>query len=185
MKVFILTKKSLAAIAVVACLAVALVVAVAMVPSTVETAATERRLPIYGVDRGGEKIASLSFDAAWGNEDTQQLIDTLHKYNVAATFFVVGQWVDKYPESVKALADAGEEVMNHSDTHPHMPTLTEAKMAEQITACDEKIQKITGIKPILFRPPYGDYSNTLVDTVKSTGHYCIQWSVDSLDTRIM
>jgi peptidoglycan/xylan/chitin deacetylase (PgdA/CDA1 family) len=94
---------------------------------------------------------------------------------------VVGQWVDKYPESVKALSDAGNEVMNHSDTHPHMPTLSRDEMLKQITTCDEKIEKITGKKPILFRPPYGDYNNTLIETLESSGHYPIQWTVDSLD----
>ena len=62
--------------------------------------AAKRVLPIYSVQRD-DRVVSLSFDAAWGNEDTQMLIDILNKYNVHATFFVVGEWVDKYPESVK------------------------------------------------------------------------------------
>ncbi|MDR3645660.1 MAG: polysaccharide deacetylase family protein, partial [Clostridia bacterium] len=128
-----------------------------------------------------EKVASLTFDAAWGNEDTQTLINTLRRYNVKATFFVVGAWVDKYPESVKELNDAGEEVMNHSNSHPHMPTLSRTDMLNEITACDNKIKAITGKTPILFRPPYGDYNNALIEALTSSGHYCIQWDVDSLD----
>ena len=88
-----------------------------------------RQLPIYCVQRD-QKLAAISFGAAWGNEDTQQLIDILDRYNIKATFFVVGQWVDKYPESVKALHDAGHEVMNHSNTHAHYPQLS----ADQVTA---------------------------------------------------
>jgi polysaccharide deacetylase family sporulation protein PdaB len=140
----------------------------------------KRDLPIYCVDKQ-EKVISISFDAAWGNEDTQELIDILAKYNVKTTFFVVGGWVDKYPESVQALHDAGHEIMNHSNTHPHMTQLSTEKMKEEIKKCDDKIQAITGKKPFLFRPPYGDYNDKLVQTCREMGHYTIQWDVDSLD----
>lgn len=181
MKVIILTKRSLIAGAMVVCLAVVLVAAVVkLVPAAVEAAQSARRLPVYSVDGRG-KTVSLSFDAAWGNEDTQTLINILGKYKVHATFFVVGEWVDKYPESVKALSKAGEEVMNHSDTHPHMTKLSRADMLKQINACDDKVEKVTGKRPTLFRAPFGDYNNALVEAVSETGHTCIQWDVDSLD----
>ena len=138
-------------------------------------------LPIYCVDKGDEKICAISFDAAWGNEDTEILIDILDEYDVKTTFFVVGSWVDKYPESVKALHDAGHEVMNHSDSHPHMTHLSVDNMKKEVQGCDEKIEKITGEKPFLFRPPYGDYDSKVIDTLADLGHYTIQWSVDSLD----
>lgn len=97
------------------------------------------------------------------------------------TFFVVGAWVDKYPDSVKALVAAGHEVCNHSNTHPHMPKLSKQEMAKQITECNNKIEAVTGVKPLLFRPPYGDYSNDVINTVNDLGMYPIQWDVDSLD----
>ncbi|MBR2112711.1 MAG: polysaccharide deacetylase family protein, partial [Helicobacter sp.] len=81
-------------------------------------------MPVYCVERE-EKIVALSFDAAWGNEDTQTLIDILNKYGINTTFFVVGDWVDKFPESVKALHDAGNEIMNHSSDHAHFSRLSE------------------------------------------------------------
>lgn len=184
MKVIILTKRSLIAGAMVVCLAIVLVAAVVkLVPAAVEAAQSTRRLPVYSVDGRG-KTVSLSFDAAWGNEDTQTLINILGKYKVHATFFVVGEWVDKYPESVKALSSAGEEVMNHSNTHPHMPQLSRADMLAQIKACDDKVEKVTGKRPTLFRAPFGDYNNTLVDTVSETGHTCIQWDVETFDTNV-
>lgn len=117
----------------------------------------------------------------WGNEDTSQLIDILAKYDVKATFFVVGDWVDKYPESVKQLSDAGHEVMNHSNKHPHMPELSQEKMRAEITECNNKIEAITGVKPILFRAPYGDYNNETIKTIRECGCYPIQWDVDSID----
>jgi len=149
-------------------------------PAIVGVAAATRQLPIYCVKRD-YKVASLSFDAAWGNEDTQQLIDTLALYNIKATFFVVGEWVDKYPESVKALSDAGHEVMNHSDDHAHFNSLTADEIVSNITACNEKIEAITGITPTLFRPPYGEYDDRVITTVRSMGMEPIQWDVDSLD----
>lgn len=142
----------------------------------------QRDLPIYCVQKPEtEKVISISFDAAWGNEDTEKLIEIMDKYKVKTTFFVVGGWVDKYPESVKQLSDAGHEIMNHSNTHPHMTQISTEKMKEEVSKCDEKIQKITGVKPILFRAPYGDYDNKVVQAMRETGHYTIQWDVDSLD----
>ena len=137
-------------------------------------------LPIYCVDTE-KKCVALTFDAAWGNEDTQDLIDTLKKYNAKATFFLVGSWVDKYPESVKALADAGHSIQNHSNSHPNLPQLSTEGITKEITLCNEKIQKITKKCPTLIRPPYGDYSNNVIEAVNGLGMYTIQWDVDSLD----
>ena len=141
---------------------------------------SQKQLPIYCVETDKPYI-SISFDAAWGNEDTEKLIEILEKYNVKTTFFVVGSWVDKYPESVKQLSDAGHEIMNHSNSHPHMTSLTTEQMIEEVKKCDDKIKKITGKKPNLFRAPYGDYDNAVVGTLRECGHYTIQWDVDSLD----
>ena len=143
--------------------------------------ANAKPLPIYCVDTDGEKKACLTFDAAWGNEDTQQLIDILENYGVKATFFVVGEWVDKYPESVKALFDAGHEIMNHSADHAHFTQLSPDQIVADLTACNKKIAQVTGVTPTLFRPPYGDYNDTVINTVNNMPMYPIQWSVDSLD----
>ena len=140
-----------------------------------------RKLPIYCVETDKKQIA-ISFDAAWGNDDTQQLIDILKKYDVPATFFVVGAWVDKYPESVKALSDAGHQIQNHSNTHPHMPQLSKEQMKNEIESCNQKIEAITGKCPTLLRPPYGDYDNSLIEVMESLNMYTIQWDVDSSAT---
>ncbi len=117
----------------------------------------------------------------WGNEDTQQLIDILGQYDVKATFFVVGEWVDKYPESVKALHDAGHEVMNHSNTHAHYPQLSAEEVEADLNACNDKIEAVTGVRPTLVRMPYGDYDDKSVNAVRAIGMEPIQWDVDSLD----
>ena len=149
-------------------------------PAFVGAAATERKLPIYCVQRD-DKVVSLTFDAAWGNEDTQQLIDILGKYKVKATFFVVGDWVEKYPESVKALHDAGHEIMNHSDDHAHFNTLSPEQITANVNACNDKIEALTGVRPSLFRAPYGEYDDKVVGTLTSMNMHTIQWDVDSLD----
>jgi len=177
MKIWVFKKRAILILAVV--LVSALVVGIISVPSVTASTST-RSLPIYCVDSDTKKVA-LTFDAAWGNEDTEELISILAKYNVKATFFVVGEWVDKYPESVKALHDAGHDVMSHSNHHDHMPTLSVDKIIADLTAVNEKISNVTGITPNLFRAPYGDYDNKVIDTVSSIGMYTIQWDVDSLD----
>jgi polysaccharide deacetylase family sporulation protein PdaB len=144
------------------------------------SAKSDKKLPIYCTQTDEKKVA-LSFDAAWGNDDTEELIKILAEYDAVATFFVVGAWVDKYPESVKQLSDAGHQIHNHSNTHPHMPQLSREQMLSEITACNEKIDKITGKTPNLIRVPYGDYNNSVIETVEKAGMYTIQWDVDSLD----
>ena len=161
-------------------LAVAAIFAFVYSPRVVGAAVTERELPVYSVERDG-KFVSLSFDAAWGNEDTQMLIDILAKYGVRATFFVVGEWVDKYPESVKALHDAGHEVMNHSDAHPHMAKLTAKQIIDEVDRCSDKIEAVTGVRPTLFRCPYGEYDDNVIGTVNGMGLTTVQWDTDSLD----
>ncbi len=178
MKLFLVKRKRLVAVA-------CLVVAAAMLylvnhPAIVGATAATRQLPIYCVQRD-QKMVSLSFDAAWGNEDTQLLIDILSKYKVRATFFVVGQWVDKYPESVKALADAGHEVMNHSNTHAHFSKLSRDEIITDVNACNDKVEAVTGVRPTLIRLPYGEYNDNAISSIRSIGMEPIQWDVDSLD----
>ena len=117
----------------------------------------------------------------WGNEDTQTLIDILAKYGVKTTFFVVGDWVDKYPESVKALHEAGHEIMNHSNTHAHYNSLTTDEIIADVNACNDKIAAITGVRPTLIRCPYGEYDDHVIAAIRSIGMEPIQWDVDSLD----
>lgn len=149
-------------------------------PAVVGVSASKRELPVYCVQKDDKNVA-LSFDAAWGNEDTQTLIDILDQYDINATFFVVGDWVDKYPESVQALADAGNEVMNHSSSHAHFSTLSTNEITADISACNDKIEAVTGVRPTLFRCPYGEYDDHVIKAVNSLGMTAVQWDVDSLD----
>lgn len=147
---------------------------------TVSNTVNGRNLPIYCVDTEEKKV-SISFDAAWGNEDTQQILDILAKHNVRTTFFMTGGWVDSYPDDVKAIYEAGHDLGNHSENHKNMSQLTDAEIEEEIMSVHEKVKELTGYEMFLFRPPYGDYDNHVIADVTACGYYAIQWSVDSLD----
>ena len=177
-RVFCLNRRFLAAIA--CLLAAAAIFTLVNHPAVVGANAASRQLPIYCVQKD-YKVLSISFDAAWGNEDTQQLIDILGKYNIKATFFVVGAWVDKYPESVKDLHDAGHEVMSHSNSHAHFNSLSTDEIIADLNTCNDKIEAVTGVRPTLFRCPYGEYDDHVINAVRSLGIEPIQWDVDSLD----
>lgn len=144
----------------------------------------QKRLPIYSVGTEEKKIA-ISFDAAWGDEFTDDILDTLDKYNVKTTFFLVGFWVDKYPDMVKKIHDRGHEIGNHSTTHPHMSKLTKDQIINELKTTGDKIAAITGKEPVVFRPPFGDYNNLLIETAEELNYYTIQWDVDSLDWKEM
>ena len=181
MKFITLTRRSL--IMIFACFlmgAVALTLTIRTASKAITTANTPRDIPIYCVNRDDKKVA-ISFDAAWGNEQTETLLNILEEKDVTATFFLVGDWVSKYPESVKALHDAGHEVMNHSDDHAHFAQLSSDRIISNINACNEKIAAVTGITPTLFRAPYGEYDDNVISTINSMGIHTIQWDVDSLD----
>lgn len=142
--------------------------------------ANSREVPIYCVDRSDNRVA-ISFDAAWGADKTRQIMDVCDSYDVKATFFLVGFWVDKYPDIVAEIASRGFEIGTHSATHPQMSKLTEAQCREELVSSSKKIFEITGNPVELFRPPFGDYNNQLLSVAKGLGLYTIQWSVDSLD----
>lgn len=181
MKIFLLKRRTLAAVLALVCVLAGCYAILHPGTLDVDSNTADRLLPIYCVDRGDTKVCSLTFDAAWDDADTDILIETLGKYNVRATFFMVGSWVEKYPESVKKFAQAGHEIANHSNSHPHINQLSDAKIREEITLCDEKIEQVTGVRPTLFRGPYGEYNNAVVAASEELGHKVIQWDVDSLD----
>lgn len=139
-----------------------------------------RSLPIYSVDREDKKIA-ISFDCAWGVDFTDKLLDVMQKNDVRCTFFAVQFWVEKYPEYVEKIVAAGHEIGTHSRTHSYMSKQSEAEIRDELTTSSLAIERLTGQKVTLFRPPYGDYNNRLIDTCNSMGIFPIQWDVDSLD----
>lgn len=139
-----------------------------------------RKVPIYNVDTQ-EKQVAISFDAAWGADKTQDILDILKEFDCSATFFLVGFWVDDYEEMVRAIDAQGIEIGTHSNTHPDMVKLDKTTMKNELETSVNKIESITGKKVSLFRAPFGSYNNDLLDVAESLNLKTIQWDVDSLD----
>ena len=148
----------------------------------VETQAEQVRRPIYSVETQEKKVA-LGINSAWGNEDIPQILEVLADYNVRASFFVVGDWAGKYPDSVRMIFDAGHEIGSHSDTHADMSKLDRDGILREIRESSRKIEAITGVPPTLFRPPSGAYDSQAIRLIEEEGLYPIQWDCDSLDYR--
>lgn len=146
----------------------------------IATSASSKELPVYCVDTKEKKVA-LTMNCAWNADDIDSILDTLSKNKIHITFFMVGDWVDKYPEYVKKISDNGHEIANHSNTHPHVNQLNIDKNIEQIKLCSEKIEKITGNKTTLYRGPYGEYNDTVISAANELKHTTIQWNLDTLD----
>lgn len=140
----------------------------------------KRLLPIYRVNRS-DNLVGLSFDAAWGADKTEKILDILKENDVKATFFLVSFWAEKYPELVKRIANEGHEIGTHSATHPHFNKLSYEKSKEELVKSVETIEQIAGVKVRLFRPPFGEYDNKLISLCAELGLTAIQWDVDSLD----
>lgn len=181
MVVYTMTKKQILRIVsiVLFCVVTATVIIFAAT-SAITAGAEEKLLPIYCVERGDNKIA-ITFDCAWGNSNTDELLKILADANAKATFFVTGEFCDNYPEDVKKFYDAGHSVQNHSDAHPHVEGMNINDLIADTRECSRKIKMITGVEPTLYRAPYGEYDNTVMSTVEGMGLKVIQWSVEAID----
>ena len=150
------------------------------IPVLISVNANGRLLPIYCVETDGPFL-SISFDAAWGADETDRILSILDAHQIKASFFLTGDWVDAYPDKVKAIADAGHDLGNHSANHEHMTQLSDDQIRSELMTVHEKVKALTGVDMCLFRPPYGEYDNRVITGAQSCGYYTIQWSVDSLD----
>ncbi len=177
---FIKKKTLFMAVALLLCGASALLVLSLKGSASVFYGSNLRKLPIYSVDTPEKKIA-VSFDCAWGTDYTDELLSVMAAEGVKSTFFAVEFWTEKHPDYLKKIFDAGHEIGTHSATHPYMSKLDKSAIERELTTSSDAIEKVTGKRPELFRPPYGDYDDLLIETAESMGLYTIQWDVDSLD----
>ncbi len=180
MMIFVFRLRSAAKIAIGILILVILIAAISSTTESIGVFSQSRQLPIYSVDCSDKK-AAITFDCAWGAEDIPSILKTLKEEDVKATFFIVGQWAEKYPQSVKMIADGGHDVANHSYSHLRMGSINRNKISSEISICGNKLGEISGKKVNLFRAPYGDYNDEVIKTAKDLGYYTIQWDVDSLD----
>ena len=151
-----------------------------MPAETAETASTRKQLPIYSVNTNEPNVA-LTINCAWNADDIDLILQTLEKHQIKVTFFMVGDWIEKNEDAAKKIYNSGHELANHSYNHPHVNNLSYDQNVEQIKKCSELIQKITGNPSTLYRGPYGEYNDTVLQAAKDNNHITIQWSIDSLD----
>ena len=181
MKIFCSKLKSITQILSLSIIAIALALVVAFTNAgTVYFGYAYRLVPIYSVETKEKKVA-LTFDAAWGSDKTLKILDLLKTEDVLGTFFLVGFWVESNADKVKQIYDAGFDIGTHSNTHPKMSTLSKDQMRQELETSMKLISDITGQKVSLFRPPFGDYNDSLIQVAGSLGLKTIQWDVDSLD----
>ena len=129
---------------IVSVLTVAILIGLANIENikTVSTSVFTKLLPIYNVQTEEKKVA-FTMNCAWNADDIDSILETLKKHNIYITFFVVGDWVDKYPDVVKKIYDAGHEIGSHSNTHPHVNNLSAEKNLEEIKLSVNKIEKMS------------------------------------------
>ena len=139
-----------------------------------------KELPIYCVETEKKQVA-ISFDCAWGNEETAHLLEILEDHDIKATFFMTGGWVESYPDDVKAIYEAGHDLGNHSQNHKNMSQLSDQECRSELMSVHDQVKELTGYDMFLFRPPYGDYDSEVIRKAQECGYYSIQWDVDSLD----
>ncbi len=148
---------------------------------SIETSANAQKLlPVYNVETQENKVL-LTMNCAWNADDISQILEVLKNNNTKITFFIVGDWVDKYPEAVKKINEAGHEIGTHSNTHPHVNNLSYEENIKEIEESCAKIEKITAKKPTLYRAPYGEYNNTVIKSAQDKELIPIQWNLDTLD----
>ncbi len=176
----VLTKKKILTIlSIVLAVAIALV-AIISIGVSGAFAGSKRKLPIYRVETTEKKLA-ISFDCAWGVDYTDKLLEIMEKEKVKCTFFTVEFWAKAHPDYLKKIADSGHEIGTHSATHPYMSKLDKTAIKKELVSSVNAIEAVTNTKVEVFRPPYGDYNDNLIDTATELGLYTIQWDVDSLD----
>ena len=199
MQVIVLSKKKVIALILICLLIAAAIVAAILVitsgawkeetvPTMAQTEVYElstvpylaKEVPVYAVARE-DKAVALTIDAAWDADKTATILDTLDQYGIKATFFLCGVWVKAYPNMVKEIAEHGHVIGNHSMTHPHMNRLSEAEIERELNDLDNAVYEITGTHTTLFRAPFGEYNDTVVQTVRRLGYEVVQWDVDSVD----
>ncbi len=182
LRIAIASKRTIAAAVVAVLLTAAAIAAVTVTDSAcVYLGYSPRKVPIYSVGRD-DKVVALTFDAAWGADSTPDILSAVTEYDARATFFSVGMWAEKYPEQLRSLADSGRfEIGTHSNTHPDMGGMSADDIRNELTLSCDVIESVTGVRPELFRPPYGSYSDVLLDEASSLGLITVQWDVDTLD----
>lgn len=135
---------------------------------------------IYKVETQRKKVA-ISINCSENAENISGIIDSLSKMKAKATFYITGEWAQKYPDEVKKIINNGNEIGNLSYHYTNLKKKKKEEIREEISKCTEQIEKITNKKITTFRAPYGEIDNTIVEEAKAQNLITVQWNIDSLD----
>ena len=142
-------------------------------------------MPIFEVDVDNDEekknFMCLTFDSAYVNKYTYDILDVLDKYEIKSTFFMTYEFMVKNPDQVMEIIKRGHEIGNHSTSHPDLNKLKDTRVIKEVMKAHNYIKDLVGVDMCLFRFPFGSYSPRTVSMLKNMGYYPIQWTLDSID----
>ncbi|MGB7606581.1 MAG: divergent polysaccharide deacetylase family protein [Lutisporaceae bacterium] len=175
-KIIILSKKKLLLILVLVLLVVAFLVSLKKI--SINT--MNYYDPIYSGEADDREVA-FACNVVWGNEYLPEILRILKENDIVITFFIGGDWAKKYPEELKTIYSAGHELGNHGQNHKKQSQLNIEQNKQEILKAEEAIKSVTGVKTLLFAPPYGDVNDTVSNSAEALGYKVIMWSIDTID----
>mgnify|MGYP002419552678 CR=1 FL=1 len=160
-----------------AVLAAAAIFAAVNYPAAVSASAATRQLPIYCVQRD-QKVCSISFDAAWGADNTQKILDVLKEKNAPGMFFLVGHYVDTAEDVIRRMIDEGHLLGNHTNNHPDLTTVDAQTFVKELTDLEDKVKaKFPDAPPMRYmRPPEGACNEWSLAMAKKMDYTTVLWS---------
>lgn len=136
--------------------------------------------PVFQVDIK-EPLVALTINVAWGEDFLPGLLAAFEDYGVKATFFIVGDWAEQFPDLTRNIATEGHELGNHSWSHPYPTQIPAEELKKEIVRTEKLLVELAGKRPALFAPPYGEWDKQVVQTAAEAGYRTIMWSVDTID----
>ncbi len=158
------------------CLSVAVVIFSCMLPR-----AAALPIGVYHNHENDANMIALTFDDGPHPKYTTEILEILEEYDIPATFFFVGENVSYYQETAREVAKRGHEIGNHTYSHPCVNKQSQAAFREELTRCEEIIQRVVGVHPKLFRPPQGSWNTRVYEIARERDYSVILWDLDTLD----
>lgn len=131
--------------------------------------------------KNDSKSMALTFNVDWGQEYLPQILDTLERNGVRATFFITGRWAEKFPDLVKRIAKAGHQIGNHGYSHLHVNQVSEAQIVSDLQRSQGILESIVGQVSAFYAPPYGECKPHVVSAANRIGYRTVLWTIDTVD----
>jgi len=144
-----------------------------------QLAYTEQDEPVYFVDLFPINKIAFTFEILWEEEGLTEILEILEEKEVSATFFITGNWLEKNPEKAKRIVLKGNEIGNHTYSHPSLLKLAEADIYKEIASFAKIAQENLEYYPQVFRPPYGEYNNLVVEMAAQQNYSTVLWSINA------